>query len=105
MVWRWLAAVSEPHRREERTRERQLMAKEVHVAASQADAARMIVERDPAHRKPTPEAIRKIARAQVRPSPKAANRPGPKATVNGREKGRLRALLTRAFGKGCSWGG
>jgi hypothetical protein len=76
------------------------MAKEVHVTASQADAARMIVGHDSAHRKPTPEAIRKIAMAQVRPSPKATNRPGPKTTLNGRKKARLRALLTRAFGKG-----
>ena len=57
------------------------MAKEVHVTASQADAARMIVERDSAHRKPTPEAIRKIAMARVGPLPKATNRLGPKTTV------------------------
>jgi hypothetical protein len=54
------------------------MATEVHVTASQADAARMIVERDSAYRKSTPEAIRKIAMAQVRSLPKAANRPGPR---------------------------
>jgi hypothetical protein len=83
---------------------RQLMAKEVHVTASQADAARMILERDSAHRKPTPEAIRKIAMAWMRPSPEPTNRPEPRATVNGRKKERLRLLLTRAFGKGCSWG-
>lgn len=80
------------------------MAKKVHVTASQADAARMIVERDSAHRKPTPGAIRKIAMARVGSSLKAVNRPGPRATVNGRKKERLRVLLTRAFGKGCSWG-
>ena len=80
------------------------MAKEVHVTASQADAARMIVERDSAHRKPTPEAIRKIAMARVGPLPTAANRLGPKATVNGRKKERLRVRLTRALGKGCSSG-
>jgi hypothetical protein len=80
------------------------MAKEVQVTASQADAARMIVERDSAHHKPTPEAIRKIATARVRPSPKAENRPGPKTTVNGGKKARLRTLLTRAFGKGLQPG-
>jgi hypothetical protein len=80
------------------------MANEVQVTAAQADAARMIVKRDSAHWKPTPEAIRKIAMARAGPSPQAANRPGPRATVNGRKKERLRVLLTRAFGKGCSSG-
>lgn len=71
------------------------MAEEVHVTASQADAARMIVERDSANGKPTSEAIRKIAEAQVQPVPEAASGPGPKATMSGGRKGRLRALLAR----------
>jgi hypothetical protein len=71
------------------------MAEEVHVTASQADAARMIVERDSANGKRTSEAIRKIAEAQAQPGPEAARRPGPKATVSGDRKGRLRALLAR----------
>ena len=85
------------------------MAKEVHVTTSQADAAKMIVERDSANRKPTSEAVRKIAAAKVRTSPRAANWPEPKARVNGRKKRRLRTLLVRLVGKGCiccgSWQG
>ena len=80
------------------------MAKQVHVTASQADAARMIVERDSANRKPTSGAIRKIATAQVRPPPKATNRLGLKVTVNGRKKGRLRASFAKTFGKGLHLG-
>jgi hypothetical protein len=72
------------------------MTEEVHVTTSQADAAKMIVERDSANGKPTPEAIRKIAEAQVQPQPEATNRPGPKATVSRVRKGRLRALLAKA---------
>jgi hypothetical protein len=44
------------------------MPNEVYVTTSQADAARMIVERNSAHGKPTPEAIRKIAEAQPEPA-------------------------------------
>jgi hypothetical protein len=80
------------------------MAKEVHVTTSQADAAKMIVERDSANRKPTPEAIRKIAAARVQPSPRATNWPEPKATLNGRKKGRLRTLLVRLLGEGLHQG-
>ena len=71
------------------------MAEEVHVSASQADAARMIVERDSANGKRTPEAIRKIATAQAQPQPEAANQPGPKAGVSGAIRGRFRALLAK----------
>ena len=71
------------------------MAEEVHVTASQADAARMIVERDSANGKRTPEAIRKIATAQAQPQPGAANRSGPKASVSGAMRGRFRALLAK----------
>jgi hypothetical protein len=46
------------------------MPNEVHVTTSQADAARLIVERNSANGKPTPEAIRKIAEAEPEP-PKA----------------------------------
>jgi hypothetical protein len=69
------------------------MAEEVHVTASQADAARMIVKRDSANGKSTSEAIRKIAEAQVQPAPEAARGPGRKATASGAIKARWRALL------------
>ena len=41
------------------------MTDEVHVKPSQADAAKMIIERDSVEGKETPEAIRKIAEVQV----------------------------------------
>jgi hypothetical protein len=72
------------------------MAEEVHVTASQADAARLIVERDSANGKSTSEAIRKIATAQVQPPQEAANQSGAKASSDGGKKRRLRALLARA---------
>jgi hypothetical protein len=82
------------------------MTEEVHVTASQADAARMIVERDSANGKHTPEAIRKIATAHAQPQPGAANRPGGKATVSGEIKGRLRALLAKTpWGRTAAGGG
>jgi hypothetical protein len=71
------------------------MADEVHVTTSQADAAKMIVERNSANGKPTPEAIRKIAEAQVDPVPEAPNPRHPGAAVSSRRKGRLRAFLAR----------
>ena len=71
------------------------MAEEGHVTASQADAARMIVERDSANGKRTSEAIRKIATAQAQPPPEAANNPGPKAGPSGAIRGRFRALLAK----------
>jgi hypothetical protein len=55
------------------------MPDEVHVTTSQADAAKMIVERNSANGKPTPEAIRKIAEAQPEsePAPGPASGPAP----------------------------
>ncbi len=82
------------------------MSEEVHVTASQADAARMIVERDSANGKHTSEAIRKIATAHVQPQPEATNRPGREATVRGDIKGRLRALLAKTpWGRTAAGGG
>lgn len=82
------------------------MAEEVHVTASQADAARMIVKRDSANGKRTSEAIRKIATAQAQPQPEAANRPGPKARVSGAVWGRFRALLAKTpRGRSAAGGG
>lgn len=69
------------------------MADEVHVTTSQADAAKMIVGRNSANGKPTPEAIRKIAEAQVDPAPEAADPRNPGAAVDNQRKGRLRAFL------------
>jgi uncharacterized protein with LGFP repeats len=80
------------------------MPAKVHVTASQADAARMIVERDSANGKHTPEAIRKIATAQAQPEP--ANRPGPRASVSGAIRGRFRALLAKTpWGRPAAGGG
>ena len=82
------------------------MAEEVHVSASQADAARMIVERDSANGKRTSEAIRKIATAQAQPRPEAANQPGPTAGVSGAIRGRFRALLAKTpWGRPAAGGG
>jgi hypothetical protein len=82
------------------------MANEVHVTTSQADAAKMIVERNSANGKATSEAVRKIAEAQVDPAPDAPNPRNPGAAVSSRRKERLRALLARmssrrAAGKGA----
>jgi hypothetical protein len=44
------------------------MTDEVHVTTSQSDAAKMIVDRNSANGKPTPDAIRKIAEAQPEPA-------------------------------------
>lgn len=71
------------------------MAEEVHVTTSQADAAKMIVERNSANGKPTPEAIRKIAEAQVESAPEATNPRHPGGAASSRRKGRLRAFLAR----------
>jgi hypothetical protein len=70
------------------------MANEVHVTASQADAAKLIVERNSANGKATPEAIRKIAEAQPDHAPAATNQDHATATVRGRKR-RLRALIAR----------
>jgi hypothetical protein len=71
------------------------MADEVHVTTSQADAAKMIVERNSANGKPTAEAIRKIAEAQVESAPETPNPRNPGAAASSQRKGRLRAFLTR----------
>jgi hypothetical protein len=71
------------------------MADEVHVTTSQADAAKMIVERNSANGKPTAEAIRKIAEAQVDPAPETPDPQNPGAAGSSRRKGPLRAFLTR----------
>jgi len=70
------------------------MANEVHVTPSQADAAKMIVERNAANGKPTPEAIRKIAEAQVDPGSSPYIRPQAR-TLKGQTKSRLRAFFAR----------
>jgi hypothetical protein len=81
------------------------MADEVHVTTSQADAAKMIVERNSANGKPTAEAIRKIAEAQVDPAPETPNPRNPGAAVSSRRTGRLRAFLTRmSAGRAASKG-
>jgi hypothetical protein len=72
------------------------MAEEVRVTTSQVDAARLIVERDSANGKPTPEAIRKIASAQVEPPREGSDSPAPGATADAGKKRRLRTVLARA---------
>ena len=73
------------------------MADEVHVSTSQADAARMIVERNSANGKPTPEAIRKIAEAQPEPVAENNNPPRPAPVVSSRRTARFRAFLASVF--------
>jgi hypothetical protein len=70
------------------------MANEVRVTTSQADAAKMIVERDRANGKHTPEAIRKIAAAQAEPVAETAGRRRPNPGARGGRK-RLRVFWTR----------
>jgi hypothetical protein len=62
------------------------MPNEVHVTTSQADAARLIVERNSANGKSTPEAIRKIAEAQPEPVPEENGRPRPASAVSAEEQ-------------------
>jgi oxalate decarboxylase/phosphoglucose isomerase-like protein (cupin superfamily) len=69
------------------------MTDEVHVTTSQSDAAKMIVERNSANGKPTPDAIRKIADAQPEPESEPADRPRHSASA----QGRFRTVLTRMF--------
>jgi hypothetical protein len=57
----------------------------------------MIVERNSANGKTSPEAIRKISEAQVDPAPEPDNRWQPRVAVGGRIKGRLRSFLARLF--------
>jgi len=80
------------------------MANEVHVTTSQADAAKMIVERNSANGKPTPEAIRKIAEAQVEPGSSPYNRRQAR-TLNGQTKSRLRAFFARISSRRSATGG
>ena len=80
------------------------MAEQVHVTPSQADAARLIVERDSANGKPTSEAIRKIATAQEEPVPETTSRPGPRAAAGAGGKWHVRALLTRLPGRRAASG-
>ena len=71
------------------------MPNEVHVTTSQADAAKMIVERNSANGKPTPEAIRKIAEAQPEPPPEEAGGQPSASAVSGRTGGWIRTFLAR----------
>ena len=71
------------------------MPNEVHVTTSQADAAKMIVERNSANGKSTPEAIRKIAEAQPEPSPEEPDRQPPASPVSGGRRGWFRTFLAR----------
>ena len=70
------------------------MTDEVYVTTSQSDAAKMIVERNSANGKPTPDAIRKIAEAQPEPSPEEASEPPPAPAVS-RRRGWIRTFLAR----------
>lgn len=77
------------------------MTDEVHVTTSQADAAKMIVERNSANGKSTPEAIRKIADAQPEPEPEAESEPADRARhspqTHGGNAGWFRSFLVRIF--------
>lgn len=75
------------------------MTDEVHVTTSQADAAKMIVERNSANGKATPEAIRKIAEAQPEPAPEATSAQQPPSAVSARRRGWLRRFLARTTGR------
>jgi hypothetical protein len=77
------------------------MANEVHVTASQADAAKLIVERNSANGKPTAQAIRKIAEAQPDHETTATNQGHAAVTVRGRRNRRLRALIARMISGGA----
>jgi hypothetical protein len=77
------------------------MSDEVHVTTSQADAAKMIVERNSANGKPTPEAIRKIADAQPEPEPAPESEPADRAHHSSQARpengGWFRSFLVRIF--------
>jgi len=62
------------------------MPNEVHVTTSQADAAKLIVERNSANGKPTPEAIRKIAEAEPEPVPEENSGPRPTSAASAEEQ-------------------
>ena len=71
------------------------MPNEVHVTTSQADAAKLIVERNSANGKSTPEAIRKIAEAQPEPAPEEASPPPPASSLSVARRGWIRTVLAR----------
>jgi hypothetical protein len=71
------------------------MPDEVHVTTSQADAAKLIVERNSANGKSTPGAIRKIAEAQPEPAPEQSSPQQPTQAVSGGRRGWLRTFLAR----------
>lgn len=71
------------------------MANEVHVTTSQADAARLIVQRNSANGKSTSEAIRKIADAQAEPAPELNSHHQAAPGASGGLRRWLRALLAR----------
>ena len=71
------------------------MTDEVHVTTSQADAAKLIVERNSANGKATSEAIRKIAEAQAEPAPEATSARQPTSVVSGSRRGWRRRFLAR----------
>jgi hypothetical protein len=77
------------------------MPDEVHVTTSQADAAKMIVERNSANGKSTPEAIRKIADAQPEPESEPESEPADRAQhspqARAEKAGRFRSFLARIF--------
>ena len=81
------------------------MPHEVHVTTSQADAAKMIVERNSANGKHTPDAIRKIAEAEVDPAHETTNPGRPKVVESSRRNGRLRAFLARIYSGRATTGG
>jgi hypothetical protein len=73
------------------------MPNEVRVTTSQADAARMIVERNSANGKTTPEAIRKIADAQPEPVVEDNSGPRPASAVSSRRTLGFRTFLASVF--------
>jgi hypothetical protein len=80
------------------------MPDEVHVTTSQADAAKMIVERNSANGKPTPEAIRKIAEAQSEPAPEPVGGRQPSSPVRGGRR-RFGSFLARMLLRRSAPGG
>jgi hypothetical protein len=76
------------------------MAQEIYVTSAQADAAKMIVERNSAKGAATPASIRKIADVQVSPAAPVkpqGTAPSLKGTTRrGATRGRLRNMIERA---------
>jgi hypothetical protein len=70
------------------------MTDEVHVTTSQSDAAKMIVDRNSANGKPTPDAIRKIAEAQPESAPEEAGGRQHSSSARG-GRGRFGSFLAR----------